>query len=97
IMIFQPKPFINILIFSCLFFTACRQTDHNFIVKDVPAEYLKLDNSYLEVSTVAEGLSVPWGMDYIDNKILFTEIAGKVKELNLTTGEVRTLLEIEIG
>jgi len=94
-MIFQPKPFINILIFSCLFFTACRQTDHNFTVKDVPAEYLKLDNSYLEVSTVAEGLSVPWGMDYIDNKILFTEIAGKVKELNLTTGEVRTLLEIE--
>lgn len=43
---------------------------------------------------MAHGLKVPWGMDYVNNRVLFTEIEGNVKELDLETGKVKTLLQL---
>lgn len=80
---------------SLFFFNACREhANPSFSVEGVPAEYLKLQDSYVEISTVAQGLKVPWGMDYYNNKLLFTEIGGHVKELNLESGEIRNLLTL---
>lgn len=58
-------------------------------------DFLKLKESYLEVATVADSLDVPWGMDFFDESIIFTEIKGKVKKINLTNGEVSTLLSLD--
>lgn len=57
-------------------------------------DYVKLDESFLEVATVADNLKVPWGMTFFDDKILFTEIIGNVKQLDLSTGQVSTLLRV---
>lgn len=58
-------------------------------------DVLKLEESYLEVASVADSLHVPWGMAYYRNSIIFTEIIGNVKKLNLRTGEITTLLKID--
>ncbi|NQD71427.1 c-type cytochrome [Sphingobacterium shayense] len=57
-------------------------------------EFLKVGEQFLEILPVADGLDVPWGMAYHENKILFTEIKGKVKSLDLETGNVQTLLTL---
>lgn len=93
-MINQPKSIFIFLLCWTFLFTGCQQSTGDFKVQEVQVEYLKTGQGFLEVSTVAQGLDVPWGMDYIDNKVLFTEIKGKVKELNLSTGELRTLLDL---
>ncbi|MBC9796766.1 PQQ-dependent sugar dehydrogenase [Sinomicrobium weinanense] len=70
------------------------QTRDTFRIETV--DYVKLnEEAYLEVATVADGLHVPWGMDYVDNKIVFTEITGTVKQLDLATGVVSILLKLE--
>lgn len=58
-------------------------------------DILKLDESYLEVASVADSLHVPWGMVFHNNSIIFTEIIGNVKRLDLMTGQLTTLLEID--
>lgn len=62
--------------------------------KGKEAEFLKVGDQFLQVLPVAENLDVPWGMAYHDDKILFTEIKGKVKQLDLKTGNVKTLLNL---
>lgn len=87
------KKYFIFLIFINLI--SCQtQTQSTFKIETV--DYVKLNGgTYLEVATVAEGLHVPWGMGYVDDKIVFTEITGTVKQLDLRTGEVSILLELE--
>ena len=48
-----------------------------------------------EVEKVSSGLSIPWGLVYIDGStMLITERNGAIKRLNLLTGEHQTLAEI---
>ena len=47
-----------------------------------------LANSY-QVSQVAVGLGVPWGMTFLSNsEILFTERQGRLGTVNLDSGDV---------
>lgn len=48
-----------------------------------------------EIKPIVSGLGVPWGMAFIDeDKILFSERAGKLGLLNVKTAEVRYLEEV---
>ncbi len=75
-----------------LAFLSC-QTKSDFKIETV--DFLKLEESYLEVATVADSLDVPWGMAFFESNIIFTEIRGKVKKLNLENGEISTLLSLD--
>lgn len=87
---------INLLCMSLFFLYACQNpTGKSTVQLTEEVEYLKLDKSFLEITTLASGLKVPWGMDYYGNKLLFTEIDGLVKELNLETGQLKTLLTLK--
>ena len=45
-----------------------------------------------EIQPVVEGLNIPWQMRWLaPHHILFTELAGSVKRLNLSNGTVKTL------
>ncbi|MGS0674869.1 PQQ-dependent sugar dehydrogenase [Shewanella sp. 125m-1] len=47
-----------------------------------------------EVEKVASGLGTPWGLAYIDtNTMLVTQRDGAIKQLDLKTGQHKTLLE----
>ena len=42
--------------------------------------------------TLIDGLNQPWGMDFIsEDKLLITEKIGKLKLLNLSSGEVKDI------
>ena len=75
-----------------LAFLSC-QTKSDFKIETV--DFLKLEESYLEVVTVADSLDVPWGMAFFDGSLIFTEIKGRVKKLDLENGEVSTLLSLD--
>lgn len=57
-------------------------------------DYLQLDSTTLEIATVADSLQVPWELAYHKDKLIFTEIAGTVKQLDLKTGKVKQLLHL---
>lgn len=78
-----------VILFGCL---SC-QSKIDF--KKETVDVLKLDQSFLEIATVADSLHVPWGMAYFDDKIIFTEIIGHVKQLDLHSGEMSTLLTVD--
>lgn len=47
-----------------------------------------LDTDKLAVSTVAEGLGIPWGMTFIDNKqLLVTTKGGTLNRVNIESGD----------
>jgi len=71
---------------------ACGQKEPYLVQED---DVVKLEDSYLQVATVADSLEVPWGMAYVDNKIMFTEIKGKVKLLDLSSGQIKTILSLD--
>ena len=77
---------------SLILLSSCVEKEPYQIQQD---DVLKLEDSYLQVSTVADSLDVPWGMAYLDDQIMFTEIKGKVKLLDLTSGQVKTLLSLD--
>lgn len=60
------------------------------------AEFVKLDNTLLALTIEADNLDVPWDLQYDRHRdaIVFSEIAGKIKRLNLETGQIDTLLRI---
>ncbi len=83
------------LLFAVLL-TGCREPKEEYPWESQKkSDFLKVGQQFIQVLPVAEGLEVPWGMAYYNNKILFTEIKGKVKELNLETGVVKTLLSLD--
>lgn len=87
--------FLGIGVWTMLYILSCQSENQRqgAYTKEV-LDYVRLDGSFLEVATVADSLEVPWGMTFFDDKILFTEIKGNVKQLDLTTGQITTLLEI---
>ncbi|GAB3666782.1 hypothetical protein GCM10028791_42630 [Echinicola sediminis] len=85
----------SVAFLSAIFFVSCQKEPKEFQETKI-VDYVKLkEGSYLEVSSVAEGLHVPWGMDHWGNKIIFTEITGSVKQLDLSTGKLSTLLVLD--
>lgn len=75
-----------------LFFNACQ--NHEQLPED--AEFIKLDKTSLALTIAADSLDVPWDLQY-DKKsgsIIFSEIAGKIKKLDLQTRQIETLLHI---
>ncbi|MEO9893475.1 PQQ-dependent sugar dehydrogenase [Aurantibacter sp.] len=57
-----------------------------------------LENSQLAVSVVASDLEYPWDLCWGNSesdKLWFTEIKGTVNQLDITTGEIKTLLSLD--
>lgn len=73
---------------------ACQRDSETDDFVEGEKEYLQVGQEYLEVATVAENLEVPWGMDIFGQELLFTEIGGDVKALNLKNGRQKTLLHL---
>lgn len=87
--------FWGVAIWAMLYIFSCRSGDQpQYDYAKEVSDYVKLEDSFLEVATVADGLEVPWGMTFFDDKILFTEIKGNVKQLDLATGQITTLLKV---
>ncbi|WP_437920092.1 PQQ-dependent sugar dehydrogenase [Sphingobacterium sp. LRF_L2] len=86
----KDRIYIYIILVTATFYSCNKPNRYQKSVDD----YLQLDSTVLEVTTVADSLHVPWEMVYHNNKIIFTEIAGKVKQLDLHTGHIKTILEI---
>lgn len=80
----------GLLVFGCF---GCH-TEPTFTT--VPDEFLQLDSSVLSISIVADGLDVPWDIQYgkADNSLYFTEIKGRVYKLDLKTGKKKQLITI---
>ena len=56
---------------------------------------IRLDETMLAVSVVADSLEVPWDIQFIgDDQIIYTEIAGTISILNLKTGEKKLLCRL---
>lgn len=89
----QPK-LVFLTLGICILLFSCRQEpEPDFVTGE--KEYLKVGQEYLEIATVADDLKVPWGMDILgEQELLFTEIEGNVKSLNLKNGQIKTLLQL---
>ena len=77
---------------ALLFFLLACQRETSADFSHGEPEYLQVGDEYLEIATVAQGLEVPWGMGLFENQLLFTEIGGQVKSLNLNNGQMKTIL-----
>ncbi len=54
-----------------------------------------LEKTRIDPRNVASGLNVPWDMEWwSSDEILFTELGGDIKRVNVTSGDVDTLLTI---
>ncbi len=52
----------------------------------------------IETKVVARDLDIPWSMDFVsDNKMIFTERVGRVNLLNLNSGKIATVLELDVS
>ncbi len=57
---------------------------------------IKLDETILAVSVVADKLEVPWDIQFLDDhQIIYTEIAGQISKLDLNTGKKTLLYDLE--
>jgi glucose/arabinose dehydrogenase len=88
------------LILMVSFFSSCQNRTSEAEQRIFSQEDLfrkRLESSQLVVSVVASGLDVPWDLCWVgdtDGKIWFTEIKGTVNQLDLTSGEITTILEL---
>ncbi len=56
---------------------------------------IKLANTILAVSVVADSLKVPWDIQFLnDDQIIYTEIGGNISKLNLNTGNSKQLYKV---
>ena len=86
---------IKILVILLIFgtFVACQKPKKN-IEYPVVAN-IKLDNTILAVSEVADSLKVPWDIQFLDDhQIIYTEIGGAISKLNLHTGQKKQLYHV---
>ncbi len=58
-------------------------------------DYLQLEQTRIEVATVADSLRVPWELAYHMDKIFITEIEGTVKQLDIKNGHVKQILKLD--
>ena len=53
-------------------------------------------NLMAEYTKITEGLSVPWQMQWLPPKfILFTELSGMIRQVDVTNGETKTLYQVK--
>jgi len=91
--IVKPKLLFLILGTCMLLFSCGIEPKPDFVTGE--KEYLKVGQEYLEIATVADDLTVPWGMDILgEEELLFTEIEGNVKSLDLKNGQTKTILQL---
>ncbi|MBL1409266.1 PQQ-dependent sugar dehydrogenase [Sphingobacterium faecale] len=77
---------------SVVVISSCRNHKDKEII-----DFIKVsDQTYLSVTEVASNLDVPWDMQYSPstNSIFFTQIKGKVAELNLETNSIKVIYEV---
>ena len=61
-----------------------------------PPATITLDSTNLQVAVVAEGLRLPWELIWVRDQIIwFNERGGAIKELDLNTGKVRLIYQVE--
>lgn len=77
---------------AMLLFACQREATPDFTTGE--KEYLQVGDEFLEIATVAEGLQVPWGMEVWGDELLFSEIGGSVKSLDLHQGSIKTILRL---
>ncbi|SUJ25713.1 Soluble aldose sugar dehydrogenase yliI precursor [Sphingobacterium spiritivorum] len=60
------------------------------------AEFVQLQQTVLSLTQEADSLNVPWDLQYDQtaHAIIFSEIAGKIKKLDLKTSKVENLITI---
>ncbi len=67
------KKFINLFLVTLFLFNNCSSQEEN------PPKVITLKNNNYEAELIIDGLSIPWGMDFISsNDILITEKSGKL-------------------
>ncbi|GGH30233.1 c-type cytochrome [Sphingobacterium alkalisoli] len=83
---------IYILHIFCIILTGCTSSNSEEIISSI-----EVGNSILTLSKVADNLDVPWDLQYdpLNNVIIFSEIAGKIKKLDLRTNEVTSIAHLE--
>lgn len=74
-------------------FSFCQNIKEN----QFEAEFVKLDKTVLKLTVEASNLNVPWDLQYDkqNDVIVFSEIEGKIKLLDLKTRQVKILKEID--
>lgn len=88
------KPLLYIFIFLATLVTACSHQQPN--VPLVTIDNIALPKSLLKVEVLAKDLNVPWDLAYADNGFLwFTEQAGTVSRINLSTKQKTQVLTIK--
>ncbi len=61
-----------------------------------PPSMIPLDSSNLVVDVVAENLRLPWDLNWVNpDQIWFNERGGAIKQLDLTSGNIRTIHQVE--
>lgn len=76
-----------------ILFSACSSGNK----KELPTlNSIQLEKTVLSLTRVAEHLDVPWDLQYDrkENAILFSEIAGTIKKLDLNTNEVSLVAQL---
>lgn len=83
---------LPLLIVYIVFLNSCKGSKDEGII-----DYIKVsDQTYLSVTPLVDSLDVPWDMQYnpATNSIFFTQIKGKIAELDLETNKVTDLYDV---
>jgi len=86
---------ISLLILSGFGLLSACSSDNNKASAPVIAN-IQLENTFLDVTVVADSLNVPWDIQFLnDRKIIYTEIAGKISILDLATGKKKHVYTVK--
>jgi glucose/arabinose dehydrogenase/cytochrome c5 len=79
-----------LIIYIILIIFSCKRKEEHILSTVV------LENSKLALSSVADSLDVPWDLQYdkTNNWIIFSEIKGSIKKLDLNNGSVQLIKTI---
>lgn len=86
------KIFSILSLYICLVSILSCQSKH-----DAPINCIQLDSTLLSLHRVSSNLQVPWDLqyDHVDNAIVFSEIGGNIKKLDLITHQTTLVHKID--
>ena len=81
---------ISILLYICILLSSCTKKEEIIIGT------LELNNSKLLLTQEADSLDIPWDLQYdkVNNYIIFSEIKGNIKKLNLKDKSIQLIKTI---